>query len=94
MTGGGVQRRVYVQDLTAARDSSSNYFTITANEAQGKTLNKIGIHLQQPFSYMDNMYRASSHVGSKNAVRIYAKDDSQHNGVSSTHVVYQKVIQA
>ncbi|GFS22963.1 hypothetical protein ElyMa_003377300 [Elysia marginata] len=40
------------------------------------------------------LYMAPRCVSSKDAVRIYAKDDLHHNGVFSANVVHQEVIQA
>ena len=67
-------------------------FDITANKAQGQTLKKIGIFLQQPFFSHGQLYVAMSRVGSRDSLRIFLSRDSPDDVVHTHNVVYPEVL--
>jgi len=64
-------------------------FAITASKAQGQTLKKIGIYLNQDFFSHGQLYVALSRVGSRDSVRILTT--CQVPGVTN-NVVYPEIL--
>lgn len=68
-------------------------FAITANKAQGQTLSRIGIYVQNPFFSHGQLYVAMSRVGSKENVKIYAKG-KLGDEVYTDNVVYHEILRS
>ncbi|GFR65520.1 PIF1 helicase [Elysia marginata] len=68
-------------------------FAITANKAQGQTLEllQIGIYLKNHFFTHGQLYGAMSRVGSKRKLKIFTEEKYDH-GVYASNVVYTEVL--
>ena len=63
-------------------------FAITANKAQGQTLQTVGIFLPEPFFSHGQLYVAMSRVGVKDKLKIYQPDNEN----TTVNVVYPEIL--
>ena len=64
-------------------------YSMTANKAQGQTLDKVGIYLGREFFSHGQLYVAISRVGNANSVKIIFKKENNHH---VKNVVYKEVL--
>ena len=64
-------------------------YSMTANKAQGQTLQKVGIYISREFFSHGQLYVAISRVGDGNSVKILFKED---NKCHVKNVVYREVL--
>ena len=64
-------------------------YSMTANKAQGQTLDRVGIYLGREFFSHGQLYVAISRVGHANSVRIIFKKENNHH---VKNVVYKEVL--
>ena len=69
-------------------------FAITSNQAQGQTLEKVGIYLNTHFFSHGQYYVAHSRVGDSSALKILVKNGTfaYKTGVFTDNVVYPEVL--
>jgi hypothetical protein len=67
---------------------------MTANKAQGQTLNKVGIYLEKDFFSHGQPYVAMSRVGNPNNLKIFARSGSFINvaGTYTDNVVFHEIL--
>ena len=63
---------------------------MTVNKAQEQILKKMGISLQHPFFSLGKLYVAMSRAGSKDVIRVHAKQITDQ--VCTNNVVYTEVL--
>ena len=68
-------------------------FAITANKAQGQTLQQVGIYLKNHFFSHGQLYVAMSRVGSKESLRILSEARDE-NAVFASNVVFKEILQS
>ena len=62
---------------------------MTANKAQGQTLDKVGIYIAREFFSHGQLYVAISRVGDMNCVKILFKEENKFH---VKNVVYKEVL--
>ena len=64
-------------------------YSLTANKAQGQTLDMVGVYISREFFSHGQLYVALSRVGDMKSVRILFKKENQHH---VKNVVYKEVL--
>jgi ATP-dependent DNA helicase PIF1 len=81
---------IFPFDMTRKQFPVRLAFAITANKAQGQTLQKVGLYLDKPFFSHGQLYVAMSRAGSPHGLKIVI--DGSSTG-ETNNVVYKEIFQ-